>query len=455
MNKIDKAYKLLFVITAPTGLIAYLTTIFTNIQSEYISYAFFAISIVVALIILCLFYFKSSRSDTDLSEPILLKRKFLVPFLMFAVCSGGFVGYNLYNSYQNLNASFQKQEKLLEKKLLKRDDRERIVVLIPLDKTKADEPAYQDGKRQAYGYIDLLEKNPDVLNKYDIVFKNHGMDETKALEIVSDELRNGTNYFISTMSHISERLSKDFESLIKQNKDSELAKPKLIVTVSSSSKIQVQPNSVYRFYIRSNEESSLLANYAIKEGVNDRLVAIVVDDNYGRRAQEVFNDNYGKPFDINIPLSISWTKDKIKSEISNKVASNGVANTFFIVHYGNGLDNVISSISELKLPGNFLISHPITVDEWYKPVEDILNSRDWVTCYPEAADGGIYVSDDIIRDFVYFSIHRLIKTIEETSYSTANFDSAWENSNEPQRIRYKINAEGDSEIKLKLESHTK
>ena len=301
----------------------------------------------------------------------------------------------------------------------------------------------------------MIEKKSDILKNYDIVFRNHEMDETRAVEIVSDELKNGTNYFISTMSHISERLSKDFESLIKQNRKRDLDKPKLIVTVSSSSKIQVHPNSVYRFYIRSNEESSLLADYATKNGVNERLVAIVVDDNYGRRAQEVFNESYGKPFDITIPLSISWTKDKIKSEISKKVASNGVENTFFIVHYGSGLDNIVSSISELRLSGNFLISHPITVDEWHKPVENILNSRDWVTCSPEAADGGIYVSEDIIRDFVYFSIHRLINTIEETSYSSTSFDTAWRNSNEPQRIKYEITSEGDSEIKMKLEAHNK
>lgn len=441
--KIDKPYKILFVINAPIAIIAYLSTILTNIPLEYISYTFLAISILITFIILLLFYFKSDRNNSDSFDPFLIKRKFLVPFILFAICSGSLVGYSLYDSYHN------------QGNIQNFDNRERIVVLIPIDKTKSNQPAYQDGKRQAYGYIDMLETNPNVLNKYDIVFKNHGMDETKAVEILSDELKKGTKYFISTMSHISERLSKDFESLILQNRNSKVDEPKLIVTVSSSSKIQVQPNSVYRFYIRSNEESSLLADYAIKEGVNERLVAIVVDDNYGRRAQEVFNDSYGKPFDIMIPLSISWTKDKIRSEISKKVASNGVSNTFFIVHYGNGLDNIVSSISELELPGNLLISHPISVDEWYKPVEDVLNSRDWVTCYPEADNGGIYVSDDIIRDFVYFSIHRLVKTIEETSFGSSSFDFAWKNSNEPQRIKYKINSGGDSEIKLKLESHTK
>lgn len=387
-----------------------------------------------------LFLTLSKWTSNETNSWLFLRKKYLIGLIVFT-CSLLF----LFGSQVNF---FDKNDKII-------NDREKIVVLLPIDKTKADQPAYQDGKRQAYGYIDLIEKNPEILKKYDIVFRNHGMDETKAIKIVTDELKNGTNYFISTMSHISERLSRDFESLIDQNRDTGLDKPKLIVTVSSSSKIKVMPNSVYRFYIRSNEESSLLANYAIKQGVNERLVAIVVDDNYGRRAQEVFNDNYGKPFDITIPLSISWTKDKIRSEISKRVASNGVVNTFFIVHYGNGLDNIVSSISELELPGNFLISHPITVDEWYMPVEEILNSRDWVTCYPEAADGGIYASEDIIRDFVYFSVHRLIKTIEETTYSKSSFDSAWKNSNEPQRIKYKINSEGDSEIKLKLESHTK
>jgi len=405
-----------------------------NFPFEWITGIFLIGSIILLVITL------NKWSSPASTKWLFLKKKFFVGLIAFT-CSLLFL--------------FGSQSNFFSKPSISIDDRERIVVLLPIDKTKSKQPAYQDGKRQAYGYIDLIEKNPSILNKYDIIFKNHGMDETVAVEIVAGELKNGTNYFVSTMSHISERLSKDFSTLIENNKTTELDKPKLVVTVSSSSKIQVQPNSVYRYYIRSNEESALLADHAEKQGVNQSLVAIVVDDNYGRRAQEVFNDNYGKPFDITIPLSITWSKDKIKAEIAKEVPSNGVENTFFIVHYGNGLDNIISSISELKLPGNFLISHPITVDEWYKPVEEILNSRDWVTCYPEASNGGIYISDDIIRDFVYFSIHRLVKTIEETSYGNYNFDSAWKNLSEPQRIKYQINSEGDSEIKLKLEIHEK
>jgi len=325
----------------------------------------------------------------------------------------------------------------------------RIAVLLPLDRNKHDSPPYQDGKRQAYGYIDLIEKYPDLLDEFEIIFKNHGMNTDKAIEIVTSELKLGTNYFISTMSQVSERLSANFQSLVIEHKKNKIDNPKLIITVTSSNKIILKKDLIYRFYIRSEEESKLLSNYYIDNILSDRIVAITVDDNYGNRAKEIFCSEMHRPFDLFIPLQIDWNFEKIKNEISLRLGNNRVKNqTFFIVHYGNGLDNIITSLYELNQSGILLLSHPITVKEWNYPIIDILEKFQWITCFVESKNGGIYNSDDIIRDFTFFSLERLIHTIKSSQNTGSTFDECWKALDEPKDIAYNIDENADSKIKL-------
>ena len=436
----EKILSIIGVIAAPSFYILAISEKIVKLPFSKITFNYVTLLFAIISSILLLVTFLKWRPNSEPKTFIFLKRKYLFGLVTFALSLFYFIGSQ--NSTLFSKSSIQ-------------NEKEKIVVLIPLNKNKSAEPAYQDGKRQAYGYIDLIEENANLLTKYEIVFKNHEMNATKAVEIVADELERGTNYFISTMSHISERLSLDFDGLVEKHKHNDKDKPKLIVTVSSSSKINVTANRVYRFYIRSNEESSLLAHYYSKQNFKNRLISIVVNDNYGRRAREIFNDTYSKPFDINVSLEIKWNKAKIREEIIKKIALNNSSNTFFIVHYGNGLDNIISVLDELKLKGQLLISHPITVKEWNYPIENILSNYDWATCYPESPTGDLYKSNDIIRDFVYFTLYRLIKSIDVSNISEKDFDAAWKESNKPHEIKYKINSDGDSEIKLKIKIHKK
>jgi uncharacterized protein YifN (PemK superfamily) len=413
---------------------------FSSFQIPGNLFNYVTIGLAIASLVLLVITLYKWKYDDSKELFLFSKKKYFIVLTLFTLSLFFFVGSEFSSTFSKSSSENLK---------------ERIVVLIPLNKNKSNEPAYQDGKRQAYGYVDLIEKNSEILDNYEIVFKNHEMNTAKAVEIVAEELEKGTNYFISTMSHISERLSLDFEYLVEIHKHKNKDKPKLIATVSSSSKISVKTNRVYRFYIRSNEESDLLARYYSKQNSENRLISITVNDNYGNRAREIFNDTYSKPFDINVPLEIKWNKEKIKQQIQKKIAINTEENTFFIVHYGNGLDNIISILDELDLKGQLLISHPITVNEWNKPIENILSKYNWATCYPESPSGEYYESEDIIRDFVYFTLHRLIKSIDASKVSAIDFNKAWTESDEPNRIKYKINLEGDSEIKLKIKTHYK
>ncbi len=95
-----------------------------------------------------------------------------------------------------------------------------------------------------------------------------------------------------------------------------------------------------------------------------------------------------------------------------------------------------------------MISHTITVNEWKSPVENILNQYNWTTCCAESDKGGIYASQDVIRDFTYFTLDRLIQVLNSMESTGKSFHDLWRECSEPNRIKFSINENGDSKINL-------
>lgn len=436
------------------GLIATISAaIYYVIQVLNMMFTFFSEPIHIVYTIIgcsvCLGYgvyiYRRWKKDVqDHTYPTVLKRNAVFLYVLVSLPAFTFLGFQLKNASDESAPCPDCKRK------------ERIVVLIPFDRNSNSLPPFQDGKRQAFGFIDLLEKNPGVLDKYEFIFKNHEMNPDKAVEIVSEELSAGTKYFVSTMSEVSKRLSYDFQTLIKSNYQFDETHPKLITTVSSSNQINLIENSVYRFYIRSEEEALLLGEY-YKENIRDGGVcAIVVKDNYGETARSLFREVIGKPLDANIFIEKSWTKSAVVEKLTDELKNVPFENqTYFIVHYGSGLDNIVSALAELGRPGELLISHPITVNEWNTPVSAVLDSFTWTTCYAESETGGTYNSEDVIRDFTYFTLHRLVQSIDAMKATNKSFDEIWKNCREPHRIKYLITKEGDSEITLLTKTYPK
>ena len=395
---------------------------------------FFAIVLIVFGIFLRVQSGKGGESKKIKITPILLVTYFIVSALTFTL-----VGFEIS---PEPNDALEKSGTLNEK--------ERIVLLLPLNKLRAhQEPAFQDGKRQAFGLIDLIENDALIQEKYEIIVIDHEMSPEKTISDVRRELSKGTKYFVSTMSHISKELTEEFSDLVINNYAGKPNEPKLIATVASSNELKLQKNLIYRYYIRSEDEAKKLGDYYLDSKLNNRTVSIVVDDNYGETARNLFMEEVGKPFNVDISLGLQWSKDQIKKKIESSLGNKPLANhTFLIVHYGSGLDNIISSLYELGHSGHLLISHPITVEEWQRPVDNALDNFDWTTCYVESQKGGAYFSHDIIRDFTYFTLHRFVQTIGAMNDSGKSFDEKWRECSEPERIQYSINQNGDSDIKL-------
>ena len=127
------------------------------------------------------------------------------------------------------------QSKIIE---LNRTKKQRIVLLLPIDSDKESD-AYDDGERQALGFIDFLKKHNEKASNYNFVIRNHKMsydDDYAAEDIVIEELKKGTQYFICTMSSVALPLSAKFDTLVKSYYNGS-GNPLLISTVSSAPSI--------------------------------------------------------------------------------------------------------------------------------------------------------------------------------------------------------------------------
>jgi len=360
----------------------------------------------------------------------------------------------IFMSYQYLHISN-------ENLALKKNKKERIVLLAPINPDIKND-AYDDGERQALGLIDYLSKHNEIAGKYNFVIRNHGLNygnNKGAEDIVIEELENGTKYFISTMSSVCNPLSENFNNLVKKNyKNIDEDKPILISTVASSPTIAnyLNDTNIFRFYIRSNEESDVLANEIHKINLFNNATAIAVNDEYGKGAVSRFKEQWtklGHTFNdgiyIDIKSEYKSVKQNIEENIKNRYNKNN-REIIFIANYGGGLDKIIKSIYELKMNPIIVATSTLSIKEWQEPIKEALDSLRWITCVPKLKNsGGKSYEGDVVEDFVYFTLDRLVSVIEKSKKTGRPFEEVWHTLYEPKRIDYIIE-DGDSKIKLQI-----
>lgn len=321
--------------------------------------------------------------------------------------------------------------------------KQRIALLLPLN--EENKSSYQDGIRQLLGFTELLKDNPDYTSDFEFVIYDHDMNIAAAENAIRKEMRRGTKYFIVTMSKIAKPISAKFENLIKEE-GVESNKPILISTVASSPKVTTQKSLCYRYYIRSQDESKELALAVAKDKNIKSVVAIAVEDDYGRGAIEEFQNNwkdgvFAKPIYIN-----SGTKDiegyletisNQKNEIDNSCA-------IFIAHYGNGIDNIIRVLNQLNIKRPIYATSTLSVKQWRDPIKEILDKQDWYTCIPKYKSSDEN-HKDIIKDFMKYALQKTITAATELNKRKySSFDEAWNAMLIPENLEVKSDpANGD------------
>lgn len=328
----------------------------------------------------------------------------------------------------------------------------RVVIMLPTGDIV--QSAYQDGMRQLYGFAEFInDKDGErYSDDYEFIPVSHAMDSNIAKDIIIRETNKGTKYFISTMSKVNEPLSKNFDNIISQCKYSG-PKPILICTVSSSSKIKLSKNSVYRFYIRSREEAKVLANEASRLDFKSATY-IVVDDPYGHDMVDEFRKNWPGTNSFPEGIFIKYGDDiaeiekKIKKMLLADNANHGKA--ILVAHYGKGLDNIISVLSNLHIKGAIFATSSLGISDWQEPVKNQLKAMNWYTCVPDYKRKD-ESKKDVVKNFMTFTLSRLVQALNTLKNDpTKNFDECWKQAEVSLDLEITWDSNGDSIIPLKV-----
>ena len=206
-----------------------------------LAYAF----LLILLILLLFIYTKITLSDFKIFR-IKFRKWLIIPIgTLFLLISC----FSVYMSSKNNNITTEYNSY-----------KKRIVLLFPLNEELKS--SYQDGVRQLLGFTEYLQNNPEYSKNIEFRIYDHSMKEEVAERIIKEEMDEGTQYFFSTMSKVNVPLSKAFPKIV-ESYNFKGKKPILVCGVTSAPSINLTENSVYRYYIRSQEEAKILAgNFA-------------------------------------------------------------------------------------------------------------------------------------------------------------------------------------------------
>jgi len=173
-----------------------------------------------------------------------------------------------------------------------------ICVFLPDSTHSSDGAFYQDGAVQKKGFDSALLDAEQLPNRLKVVFHEMKRDDPpdqllKTMQELYD--KDGATFFIMTMSGkvlgVRDHFKNWHNECVRQGR----REPILIATVASAPDIADASSGILRWYVRSEEESSLLAEYLRWKEAVDRVAVFFItrtaglsDDAYGRRGMEVF-----------------------------------------------------------------------------------------------------------------------------------------------------------------------
>lgn len=427
----DRLHKIYIIVSLLISPLLSLTRHFFGFPS----FAYFDWSLLAFLLLVVgLIFFAISRKKATGIRPIYFRRWFLLLYSFITLCAFGNFVFLIGNIYGPGKECTQAKT--------------RIVIMLPLG--DVIKPAYQDGMRQMYGYAEFLnDYNTRYTEDFEFVPVDHSMNYNVAKQIVEREVNSGTKYFICTMSKVNQELSQHFEEILSGCKFSG-PKPVLICTVTSSPKIILKPNLIYRFYIRSQEEGKCLAELANSRKISSATY-IVVNDPYGKGAVEEFEKSWNGKFTEGIKVDFGIGVDEICEQIKKKLKNIPKTDrqAIFISHYGNGIDNIVKALNHENIKGVILSTSTLSIPDWQQPIQNILTNYEWYTCIPDY-NSNDKNQDDVIKNFTTHTLKRLVQTINLIKGNSATtFDENWKKAEVYINLNITWDANEDAIIPMK------
>jgi hypothetical protein len=305
-----------------------------------------------------------------------------------------------------------------------------IQVFLPDWERPTDGAFYQDGLVQERGFVKAVQDADSIPNKLPVSYQR--MYHTDSAETLLGSMKRlyteqGSTFFVMTMSTKVEAVRKGFIAWHRECVCEGKPAPVLIATVASAPDLADISGGVVRWYVRSEEESSLLAEYVHwKLGVSHAVVFYITrnagqaDDSYGQRGMEVFRNRFlalgGATAEAH-----SVTAATAKSEVEHFLttfktnapdATREVA--AFVVGYGEMVKATVHELILQGFQGPIVCASTLTEPDW-QPADCSADHR-MFTVLPrlKGVDGRLDSADrNVVFFFAKLSLRRVLEWTAE------------------------------------------
>ena len=175
-------------------------------------------------------------------------------------------------------------------------------------------------------------------------------DKNTTLEAIEKLYKQGVRTFIMTMSGPVTNIKDEFDSWAKEKPENE--RPVLVATVASAPKIANKEMGIFRYYVRSEEESAVLSMH-IEYSDATKIYVFYVDDTYGQNASKNLKASLDKLDPVLIPITPPHDREQIKKKIKEKILENysgGEGEVAVIIGYGKMIANTLIELSDTGEP---------------------------------------------------------------------------------------------------------
>lgn len=338
-----------------------------------------------------------------------------------------------------------------------------IEAFIPDPSLSSESAFYQDGVAQRKGFEQAKIETEGLLGK--LAFNYHEMKKDDSPDALLADMKslyetNGVTYFIMTMSSKVSALRQLFKSWHDECAQRHKPEPILIATVASAPDVADASGGILRWYVRSHEESCLLAEFMRwKEAMSNVAVFYITrnarqsDDPYGKRGMEVFRDRF-LALGGNTIEPISVTAKTAKTEVEAFLRSHksqrqnsGPDMGAFVVGYGDMVKETISELVLQGFDGPIACASTLTEPDWQPQTT---NADDRIfTVLPRLLDPQAKMQGDDKNVVFYFSKRTLQKVFRLTAKTSSSqgFADRWTQEPDSELVQEYL-ANGDTDVEL-------
>lgn len=435
----DKSYKILFVIYAPIAIGTYLYTFFTGARQGFLflcAGVAAVASFILGLVILILFLLHRDRlpSEQTATIPFLLQPRFLIYYLPVALISFGMTAGLLVARPGILNnvwgSPLQAEVTPIAVLLHARDPYGR---------------PWTETEQTVQGFGKFLLDKPEVTNHYHFKFLDHRNSYGKVVEeFVVKEMKSGTRYFVCLSSEVCEPLSQSFARIAVQA-GVEKDQPILINTVATSTEILTRPNHSYRFYPRTIDQAEILAQAARRNNLA-KASWVSMDNLYGHQLTGAFRKAFrqaGGEVEEGLYLKPAGTPASWRERVRLSGINSSRVDSLLVGHY----EDINRALAALRPSITILL--PIGYVDFYRSASGAaLRDRTVIGVLPVFRTDKLNFTN-IPGTFLYFTLDKLVHTLDVTKHDRKRFHSTWMETTYPPQVAFEKDGDADFRILLR------